>query len=141
MQANIAGVVGMDRFGAVLMGALAALGLALAIIGLYGVMAYSVSKQTREIGLRVALGAHPGDILKMVVGRGARLVASGLVLGLLGASLLTRFLSGVLYGTKPSDPVIFGMVSLVLATVALAACLLPARRATKVDPLVALRYE
>jgi putative ABC transport system permease protein len=141
MQTNVAGVVGTDRFGAVLMGALAALGLALAMIGLYGVMAYSVSKQTREIGLHMALGAHPPDILKMVVGRGARLVASGLLLGLLGALLLTRFLSGVLYGTKPSDPLIFGAVSLLLACGGLVACYLPARRATRVDPMVALRYE
>ena len=141
MQTNVAGVVGTDRFGAVLMGALAALGLALAMIGLYGVMAYSVSKQTREIGLHVALGARPPDILKMVVGRGARLVASGLSLGLLGALLLTRFLSGVLYGTKPSDPLVFGTVSLLLASCGLAACYVPARRATRVDPMVALRYE
>jgi hypothetical protein len=141
MQANAAGVVGTYRFGAILMGSLAALGLALAMIGLYGVMAYSVSKQTREIGLHVALGAHPTDILKMVVGRGARLVTSGLLLGLLGALLLTRFLSGVLYDTKPSDPLIFGAVSLLLASGGLAACYLPARRATRVDPMVALRYE
>ena len=141
IETNIAGVVGVDRFGALLMGALAALGLALAMIGLYGVMAYSVSKQTREIGLHMAMGAHPPDILKMVMGRGARLVASGLLLGLLGALLLTRFLSGVLYGTKPSDPLIFGTVSLLLACGGLTACYLPTRKATSVDPMVALRYE
>ncbi len=141
MPAQLAGVVGTDRFSAVLMGALAALGLALAMIGLYGVMSYSVSKQTREIGLYVALGAHPPEILKMVLRRGAKLVALGLALGLLGAFLLTRYLSGVLYGTKPGDPLIFGMVSLLLACVGLAACYFPARRATKVDPMVALRYQ
>jgi putative ABC transport system permease protein len=141
MQAQLAGVVGTDRFGAVLMGSLAALGLTLAMIGLYGVMAYSVSKQTREIGLHVALGARPQEILQMVLGRGARLLALGLLLGLLGSLLLTSYLSGVLYGTKPGDPLIFGMVSLVLASVGLTACYLPARRATKVDPMVALRYE
>jgi putative ABC transport system permease protein len=141
MQAELAGVVGTDRFGAVLMGALAALGLTLAMIGLYGVMAYSVSKQTREIGLHVALGARPPEILKMVLGRGAKLVAVGLALGLMGSFLLTRYLSGVLYGTKPGDPLIYAMVSLLLASVGMAACYLPARKATRVDPMVALRYE
>jgi len=141
MPAHLAGVLVTDRFGAVLMGALAALGLALAIIGLYGVMAYSVSRQTGEIGLRVALGARPPDILKMVVGRGAKLIAIGLSLGLAGALILTRFLAGSLYGTSPSDPLTFGLVSLILTVVALAACFIPARRATRVDPMVALRYE
>lgn len=141
MQAELAGVVGTDRFGALLMGALAVLGLTLAMIGLYGVMAYSVSKQTREIGLHVALGAHPPEILKMILGRGAKLVALGLGLGLIGAFLLTRYLSGVLYGTRPGDPLIFAMVSLLLATVGMAACYFPARKATRVDPMVALRYE
>jgi putative ABC transport system permease protein len=141
MKEQVAGVLLTDRFGAVLMGALAALGLALAIIGVYGVMAYSVSRQTQEMGLRVALGARPGDILKMVVGRGARLVAAGLSLGLVGALILTRFLAGSLYGMNPNDPLTFGGVSLILAGVALGACYLPARRATKVDPMMALRHE
>jgi len=141
IETTVAGVAGTDRFGAVLMGTLAALGLLLAMIGLYGVMAYTVSKQTREIGLHVALGAQATDILKMVVGRGARLIACGLLPGLLGALLLTRFLSGVLYGTKPSDPLIFATVSLLLISGGLVACYLPARKATKVDPMVALRYE
>jgi putative ABC transport system permease protein len=87
------------------------------------------------------MAQQPPDILKMVVGRGARLIACGLLLGLLGALLLTRFLSGVLYGTKPSDPLVFGTVSLLLASGGLAACYLPARRATRIDPMVALRYE
>jgi ABC-type antimicrobial peptide transport system permease subunit len=129
------------RFSAVLMGALAALGLTLAIIGLYGVMAYSVSRQTGEMGLRVALGATPREIFKMVVGRGLRIILSGLALGLAGALLLTRFLSGALYRVNPSDPLTFGLVAALLAIVALAACYVPARRATKVDPIVALRYE
>lgn len=141
MQTHLAGVLEADRFSAVLMGALAAVGLTLAIIGLYGVMAYSVSKQTQEIGLRLALGAHPADILRMVVGRGARLVAAGLLMGLAGALLLTRFLSGSLYGMNARDPLTFWFVSLILAGVGLAACYLPARRATKVDPMVTLRYD
>src|ERR1700686_176676 len=141
MQAHLAGVVITERFSAVLMGALAALGLTLAIIGLYGVMAYSVSRQTGEMGLRVALGATPREIFKMVVGRGLRLILSGLALGLAGALLLTRFLSAALYRVNPSDPLTFGLVAALLAIVALAACYVPARRATKVDPIVALRYE
>jgi predicted permease len=141
MQAHLAGVVVTERFSAVLMGALAALGLTLAIIGLYGVMAYTVSRQTGEMGLRVALGATPREIFTMVVGRGLRLILVGLGLGLAGAVLLTRFLSGALYRVNPSDPLTFGLVAAVLAVAALAACYVPARRATKVDPMVALRYE
>ena len=141
MPAHLAGVVVTERFSAVLMGALAALGLALAIIGLYGVMAYSVSRQTGEMGLRVALGATPRQIFQMVVARGLRLVLIGLTLGLVAAFTLTRFLSGALYRVNPSDPLTFGTVAALLAFVALAACYVPARRATKVDPMVALRYE
>ena len=141
MQAHLAGVVVTERFSAVLMGALAVLGLTLSIIGLYGVMAYSVRRQTGEMGLRVALGATPREIFKMVVGRGLRLIVTGLGFGLCGALLLTRFLSGALYRVNPSDPLTFALVATLLAVVALAACYLPARRATKVDPMVALRYE
>ncbi len=141
MKDHVAGVLITDRFSAVLMGALAALGLTLAIIGVYGVMAYSVSRQTGEMGLRVALGASPWDILKMAMGRGARLVAIGLSVGLVGALMLTRFLSGSLYGMNPDDPLTFGVVCLILAAVALVACYIPARRAMLVDPMVALRYE
>ncbi|PYU44317.1 MAG: hypothetical protein DMG54_09615 [Acidobacteria bacterium] len=141
MQAHVAGVTVTERFSAVLMGALAALGLTLAIIGLYGTMAYSVSRQTGEMGLRVALGATPRDIFQMVVGRGLRLIAAGLCVGLICAFVLMRFLSGALYRVSPSDPVTFGVVGALLAVVALAACYIPARRATAVDPIVALRYE
>ena len=141
MKELVAGVTVTERFGAVLMGALAGLGLTLAVIGVYGVMAYSVGKRKGEMGLRVALGARPADILRMVVGQGARLVAAGLTLGLAGALILTRFLSGSLYGMSSSDPLTFGVVSVVLASVALAACYWPARRATKADPMIALRYE
>ncbi len=141
MKDHVAGVLITDRFSAVLMGTLAALGLTLAIIGVYGVMAYSVSRQTGEMGLRVALGASPSDILKMAMGRGARLVAIGLSVGLVGALMLTRFLSGSLYGMNAHDPLTFGVVCLILAAVALVACYIPARRAMLVDPMVALRYE
>ena len=141
MDEHVARVTATERFSAVLMGALAALGLTLAVIGLYGVMAYSVSRETRELGLRVALGATPGGILGMVVGRGLRLIAAGLLLGLVAAAAVTRFLSGALYRVSPHDPATFAFVTGLLALVALAACYVPARRATRVDPMVTLRYE
>jgi ABC-type antimicrobial peptide transport system permease subunit len=141
MDAHLAGVVVTERFSAVLMGALATLGLTLAIIGLYGVMAYSVSRQTGEMGLRIALGATRENIFRMVLGRGMRLVIAGLCLGLIGALSLTRFLSGTLYRVNVRDPLTFGLVAVLLSLVALAACYVPARRATRVDPMVALRFE
>ena len=139
MQDHIGGVLVTERFSAILMGMLAAIGLALAALGLYSVMAYSVSQRTGEIGLRLALGARTVDIFKMVIGRGAALIVLGLGLGLIGALSLTRFLSGALYDVSPKDPATFAVVSLLLAGVALTACFVPARRATKVDPMVALR--
>jgi putative ABC transport system permease protein len=141
MEDDLAGVLATERFSAVLMGLLASLGLALAALGLYGVMAYSVSQRTREIGLRMALGAQPRNIFKIVIGRGAALIAIGLSLGLVGALAAARLLSEVLYGVSTSDPVTFVVIALLLAAVALAACYLPARRAAKVDPMVALRSE
>jgi len=139
--AHVAGVVSTDRFSAILMGALAALGLTLSMIGLYGVMAYTITRQTREIGVRVASGASLREILKMTISPGARLTGAGLVLGVLGALTVSSLLSNGLYGVNPRDPVIFGVVSLSLIAVALAACYIPARRATKLDPMVALRYK
>jgi putative ABC transport system permease protein len=141
MKAHLEGVIATDRFSAILMGALAAMGLTLAIVGLYGVMAYSVSRQTAEMGLRAALGASPLDILKMIVGTGAKLTTAGLFLGLIGSVILTRLLAGALYGVNQNDPVTFGVVVLLLPAVALAASYIPARRLMKVDPMIALRYE
>jgi len=113
----------------------------LAAIGIYGVMSYSVTQRTREIGVRIALGAQTGDVLKMILSHALGLTAVGLVLGVAGALALTRFLVTLLYEVNPTDVTTFAIVSLVLGAVAIAACLIPARRATKVDPLVALRYE
>jgi predicted permease len=141
MDAQLQGLLVTERFSAILMGALAATGLLLAVIGLYGVMAYSVSRLTGEIGLRVALGAVPADIFRMVLGRGAALVLGGLLLGLSSAAALARLLAGTLYGVEANDPGTFAAISMLLALVALAACALPARRAMRVEPTVALRLE
>ena len=133
--------VAQRRFNMVLLGGFALLALVLAGIGIYGVMSYSVAQRTREIGVRIALGAQSGDVLKMVLTQALGLTAVGLTLGLIGALALTRFLVTLLFEVKPTDLRTFAGVSIVLGAVAIAACLIPARRATKVDPLVALRYE
>ncbi len=129
------------RFALELLGIFAAVALLLAAIGIYGVMAYSFSQRTHEIGIRIALGAQRMDIFRMAVGEGMQLVAIGLVVGLIGAAALTRFVRTMLFGVSPSDPVTFGAISATLAAAAFLACYIPARRATRVDPLLALRDE
>jgi putative ABC transport system permease protein len=133
--------VAQRRFNLVLLGGFAMLALVLAGIGTYGVMSYSVAQRTREIGVRIALGAQSRDVLKMVLSHALVLTAIGLALGLVGAFALTRFLVTLLFEVKPTDLTTFAIVSIVLGAVAITACLILARRATKVDPLVALRYE
>jgi putative ABC transport system permease protein len=133
--------VAARSFNMVLVGLFAVLALVLAAVGIYGVMSYAVTQRTQEIGIRMALGASATDVLKLIIKNGLTLTLIGVLIGVAGAIALTRLLATMLFGVTPTDSLTFVAVSLVLIVVALLACYLPARRATKVDPLVALRYE
>jgi ABC-type antimicrobial peptide transport system permease subunit len=124
-----------------LLGIFAALGLLLALIGVYGVMSYLVGLQTREIGIRMALGADRGRILRLFIVHGLKLTLSGILIGIVIGLALTRFMSSLLFGVSAADPLTYVTATLLLLVVAVAACLIPARRAARVDPIVALRYE
>jgi putative ABC transport system permease protein len=141
MRQRLAASLDRPRYWATLVGIFAAVGVVLAAVGIYGVLSYTVSRQARDIGIRMALGAQASSVRRAVVGRGMGQAALGLGLGLGGALYLTRWLEGLLFGVSPTDPATFGLVLLLLLGVALAACYLPARRATKVDPVRVLTEE
>jgi predicted permease len=141
MEQVVASTISRPRFYAVLLGTFAAVGLGLAVIGIYGLMAYSVAQRTREIGIRMALGAQRVQVMSLVVRQSAVLTLVGVVGGLAGAALLSRYLEGLLFGVEPLDPATFVEVTMLFVTVALLAALVPARKATRVDPLEALRSE
>lgn len=141
MEQRVADSVGSQRFDTSLLGLFAAIALLLAVVGIYGVMSYWVTQRTHEIGVRVALGAQPGQVLKLVLAKAAWLTVSGLAIGLVGAFVLARSLSGLLFGVSPIDLVTFLIASAALAAIAMVASWQPARRAAGVDPMVALRYE
>jgi putative ABC transport system permease protein len=141
MQDIVNSTMADSRFDAWLFGSFAALALLLAAIGVYGLLSFSVARRTNEIGTRMALGATRGDVLKLVLQQGLTLVWIGLAVGVAGALILTRSLETLLFGVRPADPVSFAVVAILLLSAGVLASYLPARRATKVDPMVALRYE
>jgi putative ABC transport system permease protein len=137
----VEGSVGSRRFPAMLLTGFAALALALAAVGIVGVVGYSVAQRTREIGIRMALGAGKADVLKLILSGSMAWVVVGLIAGIAGSLGVTRLLGTLLFEVRPSNPIVLGIVSFTLAAVALLASYVPARRAAKVDPMVALRYE
>ena len=141
MEHIVAGAVARQRFSMCCSRSSPGLALILAAVGIYGVMSYSVAQQTREIGIRIALGAKRSDVLKMTVTQGLKLVGVGLAFGLVIAFILTRVMASLLFGVSATDPVTFAAISVVLVSVALLASYIPALRATKIDPMVALRYQ
>jgi putative ABC transport system permease protein len=141
MEEILADSIARQRFSMLLLAIFAAVALVLAAVGIYGVMSYSVAQRTREIGIRMALGAQTGTVLKLAIGYGMKLVIAGIVIGLIAAFALTRVMSALLFGVTATDPTTFTLISLLLIAVAVLASYVPARRATRVNPIIALRYE
>jgi len=141
MSEHISAALSADRMIATLLGAFGGIAMLLAVVGIYGVVSYAVTKRTREIGVRVALGARGVDVLKLVIGQGMKMVVIGMAIGLLMSFALTWLTASLLFGVSATDPLTFAVISALLALVALLACWLPARRATKMDPMIALRHD
>jgi putative ABC transport system permease protein len=141
MDQVFAAAISTERFQALMLGLFAALALVLACVGLYGVISYSVVQRTHEIGVRMALGAQSVDVLRLVIRQGMFLTFTGLAIGIVAGTFVTRVLTGMLFGVTPRDPLTFVGVPVLLLVVAFLACFIPARRATRIDPLVALRYD
>jgi putative ABC transport system permease protein len=141
MDEIVSNSIATQRFGLVLFGVFAGLALLLSTVGIYGVLSYVSAQRTHEVGVRMALGAQQRDVLHLVLAQGARVALFGVALGLIAAFVLTRLMANILFGVRPNDPLTFAAFALLLLLVALAACYVPARRATRVDPMIALRYE
>src|SRR5205807_5192069 len=141
MEETVARSIGQKRFSMTLLAVFAGIALILASVGIYGVLTYLVGQRTQEIGVRMALGAQRFDVLRLVLNDGARMTLVGLAIGVVAALGLTRLLSHMLFGVKPTDPLTFFAVTMLLCAIALLACYVPAHRAMRVDPTVALRYE
>jgi ABC-type antimicrobial peptide transport system permease subunit len=141
MRATVSHAVASPASVTTLFVAFAGLALVLGVIGIYGVLSFLVSKRTREIGIRIALGAQRQDVFRSIMKEGARLALAGIALGVTAAVIVTRVLSGELYGVGPADPVTYVVVAVVMAIVTMAACCVPTYRAMRVDPLIALRQE
>ncbi len=133
--------VSTRRITLILLGLFSALALLLAAVGIYGVVAYSVAQRTREIGIRMALGARSGDVLRMILGQGAKIVAAGVLIGMIASFGLTRLMANLLFSVSAADPFTFAAVAIGLVLVAMLACYIPARRTLRVDPAITLRYE
>ena len=141
METILADSIARQRFSMLLLAIFASVALVLAAVGIYGVMSYSVAQRTHEIGIRMALGAQTSAVLKLAVGYGLKLVLAGIAIGLVAAFALTRVMSTLLFGVTATDPTTFTLISLLLVAVAAIASYIPARRATRVNPIIALRYE
>jgi putative ABC transport system permease protein len=133
--------IAQERFRTLLLSSFSGIALVLAAVGIFGVISYSTSQRTHEIGIRMALGAQQRSVLRLILGQGVKLAMLGLGVGAVAALLLTRLMAGLLYGVSATDPLTFGAVAIVLLGVAVTACYIPARRAMRVDPMVALRHE